>query len=255
MSVISTDLIFYGSKNMPENDTDPAGNIIDTSTRVVFTSGQLANLFNDTVDIVSNDSVDTQYVTVFGRNSYGSLLNGSGQLNGLTPVNIPTSFERILKIVSGSGHNGTISVSMGVGSDVVATLESGVCTIRRPFYNVAAEAAGGANKSIYEKIFLKNCNSANALLNCIVTEVSESPALDIIDFAMCSGHNCSTSVANRLTAPTVIWQSGFSSFGKDIPDGDLNPSSGIGLWLKLTLDAGQSAQKMLYTMQVNGSTT
>lgn len=255
MSVTAADLIMYGSLHMPEDDVSLTGGVIETSTRVVFSSGQLANLFNDTVDIVSDDAIDTQYVTVFGRNTYGSLNSGSGQLNGLTPVNIATTFERILKIVSESGHNGTLSISMGAGSDVVATLESGVCTVRRPFYNVAAEAAGGANKKFYEKIFLKNNNLTNAALNVILSEVGESPALNIVAFDVASGQCDNTSVANRLTAPTFVWQSGFNSYGKDIPGGDLNPSSGIGIWLELTLNAGTSANKMLYTMSTSCSTT
>ena len=100
MSVSSSDLVIYGSQNIPESDSGTSGGAISTTCRYVFDSSTLANLLEDSVEVLSSNAGDTtQTCSVFGRNSAGSIVSEVLTLNGTTQVSGATTFERILKIV------------------------------------------------------------------------------------------------------------------------------------------------------------
>lgn len=253
MSVVAAELIIYGSANMPENDADAAGGAIATSVRIVPDSASLFNTLNDTVEVVSDAAGDTtQTVTVYGRNTGGSLINEVINLNGTTVVNGATTFERIEKIVVSAAHTGAITVRKATGDTAIVIIESGVLTIRRPFYNVSADVSGGSARVFYEKVFYKNTNGTNALLAAAVTESADPEAQ--VEFALEDAVNDNEATANRLTAPTGI-SAAFSSAAKNVPGTDLAAGAAIGVWLKLSLPAGDPATKTTYTLQLAGSTT
>ena len=82
MSVLNSDLVFYGSANMPKVDSVTTGGALATGTRVMFTDVAAAG----TVDYVSSSASDTATtLQVFGRDASGVLQNETKTLTGITP--------------------------------------------------------------------------------------------------------------------------------------------------------------------------
>lgn len=264
MSVQASDIVVYGSANMQETDAGtPQGGAIDTSVRVVFGDSALANTLNDTVEVLSSNVGDTtQTVTVYGRNSGGSIVSEALALNGTTVVNGATTFERILKIVVSAAHSGTITVRKATGDTTIVAIETGVLTIRRPFYNVSADVSGGSTRDFYEKVFVKNNNGTNALLGATFKD-GGGDTNNYITFAVEDAVDDTGTSTNRRTSPAVgdIGAAGFSAADKtlqsqtDAGTADLAAGSAVGIWLKMSLPAGAAAGKDTYTLTVEGSTT
>jgi hypothetical protein len=251
MSITTSDLKYYGSANMDEADGSTQGGAIDTTTVVVFDDSTLANTLNTAVKVVSDNAGDTtQTVTVYGRSASGSIVSEALSLNGTTVVTGSTTFERILKAVVSASHSGNISLKKSSDNTVFATLASGELTIRRPFYNVSADVSGGSSRVYYEKLFLKNNHGSLAFLNCTISEQADPSGK--ITFAVAAAVNDSVTSTNRQTAPATIT---FDSSSKTIPGTDLASGSKIGIWLALTLAAGDAATKTTYTLRAAGSTT
>lgn len=262
MPVITSDIVIYGATNIAEDDVSIQGGAIDSAVRYVFDDSSLANTLNDTVEVLSSNVGDTtQTVTVYGRNSGGSIVSETLSLNGTTVVNGAVTFERILKIVVSAAHAGTITVRKATGDTTIAAIESGVLQIRRPFYNVSADASGGSTRNFYEKVFVKNNNGTNALLGATFKESSDP--LGKINFALEDAVNDIGTSTNRVTAPITseIGAAGFDSLDKtlasqtDAGTADLAAGSSIGIWLKLTIAAGDTAAKSTYTLRTEGTTT
>jgi hypothetical protein len=253
MAVSASDIVIYGSANMQESDSGSQGGAIDTSTRIVFTD--LAA--NDTVDVSGSVAGAVQNVVITGRTTTGAITSETITLNGTTAAEGSTTFERILKITC-QGHPGTVTVYDNSNTEVIATLESGVETIRRPFYNVSADpTTGGGDKFFYEKVFVKNNNGSSALLNVSIAEQADgidSAGSGSVDFDLESSQNGSNTSTNRATTPSSAMLGTFSSDTKSVPGTDLSPASGIGIWLRLSLPQGTSAANSTYTLRVNGST-
>lgn len=247
MSVTSADLVIYGSKYMPEVDGTTAGSGIDTTVKIVFDNPSLANAPAGTVGIRSTQAVDTAMIGVYGRNSYGQLLYENLTLSGATSVSGTATYERILKVVASGAHNGTVTL-YDVYNSGICSLESGVLSCRRPFYNVSADAAGGATRTYYEKVFLKNNNAANALLNATVHEYADPS--NVITFSLENAQNGANLVANRQTSPG----GSFASTPVAIAGTDLLPGSGVGIWMCMTLTAGLAPAKTTYTVLASGTT-
>ncbi len=254
MSVVASDLIIYGAANIAEDDVSTQGGAIDTAVRYVFDDSALANTLNDTLEVLSSSGSDTtQSVTVTGRNTAGSIITEVFNLNGVTVQNGVVTFERILKIVMSATAVGTVTVRKATGDTTIAAIEPGVTSVRRPFYDVSSDVSGGSSRDFYEKIFIKNTNGVNALLAAIVKENADT--LSKITFDLEDAVNDNNSTASRLnTTPTGMLGS-FDNADKNVPGTDLAPGAAIGVWMKLTLAAGDAPQKGTWTVQIDGSTT
>lgn len=249
MSITSAELIFYGSANMQESDSGTQGGAIDLTTKVVFTDIAAT----DTIEVLSSSGADTtQTVTVTGRLASGIIDTEDFPLTGATPVNGATSFERVLKVEIDGAHTGTITIRRATGDTEIATMESGILTVRRLFYDASAEASGGSPKDIYEKIFAKNTNGSLALTNAAVTEQADPGAN--ITFDLEDAKDDSNTATNRLTVPSGMLGS-FDGSSKNVPSTNLGSGEAIGIWLKLTLAAGAAAAKNTYTLRLAGTTT
>lgn len=255
MSITAAELKVYGSLNMPEDDTSLSGGGIDTTTRIVFDSPTLANTLNDKVKVVSSSSVDVSSMVITGRTSNGVLTTDTITLLGTATASGTVTFERILKIVA-APHTGTLTINdFTTNSTTIASIESGVLTVRRPFYGIAANAAGGGDKTCYEKVFFKNTNSGLALTSAGIVEVTGGLA-STMTFAVASGKDDNSSATNRLTAPTGGFGiTSFDSSNKNISGTYLDVAENIGVWMCLTVTGGSPAQKSTYTLQISGLTT
>ena len=254
MSVIASELIVYGATGIAEDNTTAQGGGIDTGVRYVFDDSTLANTLNDTVDVVSDSAADTtQTVTVTGRSSTGVITSEAFTLAGVNSQAGAVTFERILKVVCDAAHAGVVNVTDNGTTTTMVDMESGVLQVRRPFYDVSADAAGGSSRDFYEKLFMKNTNAVNALLSAIIKENADPTG--IISFTLEDAQDDDEIVASRLdTAPTGISEA-FSDDDKNVPGTDIAPGSACGIWLKMSLTAGAAAGKSTWTMNSEGSTT
>jgi len=96
-------------------------------------------------------------------------------------------------------------------------------------------------------------SATSALLNAQIEEFSD-PSTKIA-FALegvLDGSDTNGAGNNRLVAPTGYT---FDSNAKSVAGGDLLAGSAQGVWLELTLNPGDAAQKTTYTLRTSGSTT
>jgi hypothetical protein len=93
MSVLPSDIVAYGSADMPEADSVTVGGGPDLTRRIAFYDITPAG----TCDIISSSSSDTATkITVYGRDSTGAIQNYTATFNGQSWVTGSQSFERLL---------------------------------------------------------------------------------------------------------------------------------------------------------------
>ncbi len=251
MSITSSELKFYGSANMPEDDVSTSGGAIDTTVSVIFTDIAAT----DNVTVISDNAGDTMDITITGRLATGVIDTDVITLTGTTRAAGVKNFERILKIVLDSVATGTITVTRDNSPTYtsIATLDPGILEARRLFYDSAAEASGGSSRDYYEKFFIKNTNSTLSLTNAVIAEYADPGAN--ITFDLEDAVNDTNSISDRLgVAPSGMLGS-FSGSNKTVPGTALAAGSAIGVWLKLTLAAGTAAAKNTYTVRITGQST
>jgi hypothetical protein len=248
MSVVASDIVIYASVNMPTGDTGAAGGDINSGVRVVFDDIVPTSL----VEVVSDSGNDTQNVTIVGRDSAGLIQTDTFALSGTTAVSGAQLFERILTATLDGVATGSITFRETVTNTGIAVIYPTESGFRRPFYNAIANPAGGADKTLYEKVCIKNNNETNALLTATVTEIS-SGLYNIVQFGLEPTLQATESVADRTTAPTGVTYYGAAASG--VAGGDLSSLSWQGTWLQLTLTAGTAAQNSYYQLRVQGATT
>lgn len=264
MSVTSTDLRFFAAANMVSGDSGTVGGAIDITREVIFDDATLANTptasgGDGTLRYESTNNADSGVtVTVYGRNTAGSLIEEARDVgNSGVDVTGTVVFERILWAALDS-HNYDIKVNDSSGNNIF-TIESGITGIMRPFLGISSSPS--ADTTVYSKVFLKNVNAVNALLDTNVIENAGGVA-SYMTFALEDAVNDNGTSTDRLTSPAVgeIGSAGFDSATKslatqtDAGTTDLGPGTGIGVWLKLVIPSGEAATKSTYSLSVSGST-
>jgi len=133
MSVLPSDIVVYGSANMPEADSVTNGGAVDFTRRVAFYDIASAG----SVDVVSSSASDTATkITYYGRDPTGVVQSQTLTLNGQTWVSGSQTLERLLyAALSGATANGPVANPGGtvaVGDVVLAAhncvLPSGAVT-------------------------------------------------------------------------------------------------------------------------------
>jgi hypothetical protein len=260
MSIVASEVVIYGAINIAENDGDSHGGAISTSTRYIFGDANLANApaasgGDGTLRYLStNDGDNGTSINVVGRNLGGSLVGETRTLgNSGVAVTGTQVFERIMKVVT-DAHNYDIIVGDGAGQTVL-TLESGVTTVRRPFYNASSDP--NAEKTYYEKVFVKNNNDTLNLLGTAFVD-GGGDSNNYVTFAVASEINSNETLTNRLTPPTGTGAGGFSKATKTLDDEtgseDLNSGDAAAIFLKMTLPQNAFAGRDVWVLQVSGST-
>ena len=251
MPIVAADIIAYGSASMPDDDVPTGiGGAEDQTTRVVFTDISA----NDTVEILSDNGSDTtQDVEVFGRNTAGEIVSEIETLNGTTPQTTTQSFERILKIVMDGAALGNVTIRKQSDDVEIAVLAIDELEIRRPFYNAAAEASGGAERDYFEKIFMSNEHATLTLTEATIEEFADPSGN--VDFALESSLDGSDNngAGNRQTHTGGY---SFDSTEKNVANSqNLTAGAAQGVWLRLKLPAGEASDNTTFTLRVNGQTT
>lgn len=254
MPIVASDIVAYGSTTMPDDDTPTGiGGAKDTTKKVTFTDISA----NDTVEILSSNAGDTtQTVTVYGRNTAGEIVSEAETLAGTTPQTTTQSFERILKITMSASAVGTVTIRKQSDDVTIATLEPGLTEIRRPFYNAAAEASGGAARDYYEKIFLQNDNGSLTLTQATIEEFADPSANISFDLEASLDGSDTNGAGNRQTHSGDGTTYTFDSTEKNVANSqNLTAGSAQGVWVKLSLAAGEASDNTTFTLRVNGQTT
>jgi hypothetical protein len=343
MSVLPSDICFFGSASMPDVDGATTGGALATSILINFNDISP----NGTMNYVSSSASDTAtIVTLSVRDATGVIQSEAKTLTGVTPVTGTQVCERLMKgVVSGTTATGDVAaisatavvtgtaqagVAASASASATITLASGAgasCTIgmivritnnlpagvtnqirrivaisgdvisvnrdwgtvptnattygvyhgmlfdilpnqvtqnRRPFYNVASDVTGGANRNYYEKIFAVNTNTGTALTVASIIKQTD-PSSGSIQFALTNSLNDTATVANRQTAPAT----GITAFSsgaapqtinvpspQNLPSGTAPNAAGAqGIWLNLALTAGLAAAKTSFTLRATGTTT
>jgi hypothetical protein len=156
MSVVVSDLVIYGSANMPDVDGATVGGAVAFSKRLAFSDISP----NGLLDYVSSSSSDTAVViTVSGLDASGVATSENKTLTGQTPVNGAQTFERILKAVA----SGTTAVG-----DVAAISHTAVVT-------GTAQAGAAATSTLPSRLRLQSGQGASVALGQIVRITNNTP--------------------------------------------------------------------------------
>jgi hypothetical protein len=247
MPVQASDLKFYASEHMPENNTSLSGGDINTSVRVVFSD--IVNV--DTIDVFSTNNTLNGTLTVIGQDANNDPIQENFTLAGTTTVAGTSLFKNIWRMYYlDAAHTGSIYIQDDSTSTVIGVLEDYVTGIVRVFHNTIADYYGGNSYVYYEKVFVKNTHASSTLLGVEVSE-QQLGLYDVISLGVEDSFRADQSVANRLTAPT-----GVSSYGAGptptVEGPHLLPGIYQGIWLKLESEPGDPTANSFYGLRVTG---
>lgn len=142
MSVLISDIRYYGSANMPEADGVTIGGGIDFTKRVEF--GAVTG-FVSSYDAVSSNAADlATKLSWLGRDSTGVIQSGTVTLSGTTKINNNQALERLLAaVITGGSIAGVVNPSGTTASGDVAFMAHTV-TITGTFQGGSAQATNSA---------------------------------------------------------------------------------------------------------------
>lgn len=248
MPIAESDLHAYGAANHPEDESSSVGGAIDLGTKIVFTDIAAT----DEVEAVSSAGGDTMNLTVRGRNAAGEIVTETKALTGTSPITFSSmgAIERFLSATLASTASGTVTIRRATGDTTIATMEPGIDHVRRLF--IEAFSDPDSAKEYHEKFFFKNEHGSLTGTNAEIREASAYSADDseTMEFAVEDAVDDTGTAANRLTEPTGITGDGFSGSAKDLPGSALAAGEAIGVWVKMTLPAGNGPVKNTYELEL-----
>lgn len=246
MSIVAADLVAYAAASMPEDDSSTSGGAIDALRRIDFT--QLAA--NAALEALSSNAGDTtQTITVTGRNAAGSIVSETKTLTGTSVISLSTlgTIERVLKAELSATCVGIVTLRVASAGATVRAIPAGERGFMAIFRKTASDPSSGVDN--YCKFFWLNNHGTLSLLAAAITESADPDAR--ITHALDASVNAATSVANRISSPGFT----FDGASKAVPGTDLAAAAKIGVWLKLSLTAADTAHRATYTSQLAGQTT
>lgn len=226
-----------------------AGDVaIERQTAEFTGSSASATPYTITLDPAAS-AVDDAYRGMILRTTGGA---GQGQIRQGVSYNGTSKVLTLDSYFDAGIPNSTTTLRISKGF-FFAKRPAEVSEVRRPFYNASADSA--VQKDYYEKMFLKNTSTGSALSSAIVKEFADPSGRITFTLATTkddSGGNGGGN--NRQVAPSVGVGT-FDNSDKGVPTSSLGTNESIGIWLKLTLPAGDPAQNTTYTPRLQGTTT
>ena len=189
MSVLPSDIVLYGSANMPEVDGAINGGAVDFSRRIAFYDIAPAG----TVDVISSSAADTATkIAFYGRDTTGAIQSQTLTLNGLGWVTGSQPLERLLyAALSGATANGPATNPGGTAAVGDVALAAHACVLPSGSVTTDAtvrtaqsgsanhtgttpalfklQAGDGANVSPGQVIWIKSGTGTNQLRQIIAT--------------------------------------------------------------------------------------
>lgn len=156
MSVITQDLVIYGSANMPDTDGLTTGGAVNFATRISLNDISP----NGLMDYVSSNAGDTtQSITLTGADGSGATVTEAKTFNGTTVVNGAQTFSRLLKgVITGAAAGDLAAISH-------TAVETGT-----------AQAGAAATSTAGATITLQSGQGASAAIGMVVRVTNNSPA-------------------------------------------------------------------------------
>lgn len=157
MSVLQSDIVFYGSANMPDADGATTGGAVSTAKLINFNDITPSGL----MDYYSSSASDTAtVVTLTGRDGTGAIVTEGKTNTGTTVVNGTQTFERLLK--------GVLTGTTSVG-DIAAVSHTAVVT-------GTAQAGAAATSSNSASITLQSGQGASCAAGMIIRFTNNTPS-------------------------------------------------------------------------------
>lgn len=157
MSVLPSDLAFYGSANMPDVDSATTGGALNTAILINFNDITP----NGTMNYVSSSASDTAAIlTLSGRDASGVIQTEAKTLTGTTAVAGTQTFERLMKGVA----SGTTAVG-----DIAAISNTAIVT-------GTAQTGSAASSSASAGITVASGQGASCAIGMIIRITNNLPA-------------------------------------------------------------------------------
>lgn len=202
---------------------------------------------DSTVSVMAYITLDTGASAVDGyyKNMVLRTTGGTG----------PNQIRRVVKYL-GASKRAYVHADWGTEPDATTTFDvaeglvfektpNEVLTIRRPFYDVAADAEGGSARNYYEKVHFSNEHGTLSLTSATIIEQTDPSGN--VDFGLENSANDTST--NRITAPTsVTFNSSTKAISNIVAGGEQ------AVWLHLALPAGEAPAKTSYTLRCEGTT-
>lgn len=277
MAVASTDLKFYLSANRPAADTGTSGGARSTTVQLLLKTNadSMNTAAGEHVKLTSASSGDTtQHATLQGYSTTGIWLSESVTLTGLSAVVSANVFLHLCSVILDGTAAGIVTVAGNTTSNVIHAIPIGELGAQRMFLKATANASGGADKTLYEKLFIGNGNATSAMISALIwqaTQVNSGSEVSTIALE-CSGGTGSAyqvtagseSVANRVTLPAgggTYTFAAAASAGAGLTvgtaaSGNLVAAEYQGVWVKLVLPNGTAPNQVTaWTPELDGSAT
>lgn len=177
----------------------------------------------------------------------------SGHLFTVTSYLGSTKVAKIKPAFSGTVGTPTYVLYDGM---LMEAHPSEVRSVTKLFRNVSADVDTGSQRIFYEKFFIKNNNTTKALTLTQVQK-TEDPTGNIA-WIMSSGLNTTETSTNRVTLPPTMLSGTWitDTTARQIPNaGNHSVGSGVPVWARLTLDAGEAAANTYFIMREQGQST
>src|SRR5438105_1459446 len=250
MSVLPSDIVVYGSVNMPEADGAINGGPVDFSRRVAFYDIAPAG----DLDVMSSSASDTATkITFYGRDATGVIQNQTLSLNGQTWVTGSQSLERLLyAALSGATANGPAANPGGTAAVGDVALAAHSCVLTTGSVTTDATARNAQSGS---------ANHTGTTPALFKLQAGDGPKLSpgpVIWMRNGTGAAANRQAAVSSGIGSFISQPAFVSVPgpANLPSGAAPNSSGAqGVWLRLTLPAGTATYKGWADLRTQGATT
>lgn len=233
-----------------ELSADPAGHICLFGTTITHSG---------TADAGGADYIDLQATASDTDDAYNFHVirltggTGSGQVREI--VDYDGTLERAYVRDWGTNPDATTTYEIYAGMVFEEDVKVGIC--RRLFYDAAADAPGGSERTFKEKFFIKNIHATKDLTNAKMAEGTGGAVDDItFDIEETEDGTDATGANTRLdwTGGSYTFDSSQKSLG-DSGDGILQAGNANGVWMELTLAAGAAAAKSFYPVSITGQST
>ncbi len=201
MSVLPSDIVVYGSANMPEADGTITGGAVDFTRRVAFYDIAPAG----TVDVISSSASDiATKITYYGRDPTGVIQIQTLTLNGQTWVAGAQPLERLLyAALSGATANGPVTNPGGTAAvgDVALAAHNCVLPVGAVTTDTTVRTAqsGSANHSgTTPALFkLETGDGASAAIGQIIWTKSGTGANQLRQIIAASGYGTDVVAVGR----------------------------------------------------------
>lgn len=157
MSVLPSDLVIYGSANMPDVDAATTGGALNTA--ILINMNDITP--NGFVDYVSSSASDTAVIlTTSGRDASGIIQTEAKTLTGVTPVTGSQTFERLMKgVATGTGAVGDVAIFSHTAV-VTGTAQAGAAATASASASITLASGAGASCAIGMIIRITNNSPA-----------------------------------------------------------------------------------------------